>query len=247
MREMQNFLVKHTFNDAKPRGRFGRLMPVSRVDRRLLMRCSPGSVGGRVTAEHIAQIASHLRDRAESLAADLNRATEIAGITNDIGRAMFLAQVLHEIGTKSDLYEDGGKMRYEDKVYDYFFFMYDKDSPSKSKQKVAKNLGNTEPGDGARFHGRGYIQLTGRRNYRRAGADLNLDLIGNPDLAVEPSNAIRIAGWFWRNGNGDLNQFTRKDTSDNFDTVTKRINGGLTHIERRRELYTRAKQALGVN
>ncbi|WP_128543716.1 glycoside hydrolase family 19 protein [Larkinella soli] len=68
--------------------------------------------------------------------------------------------------------------------------------------KVGKMLGNTLPGDGARFHGRGYVQLTGRANYERAGKFLHVDLLENPELAEKPDLAYRIAvqgmkgGWF---------------------------------------------------
>src|SRR5438034_4989813 len=55
-----------------------------------------------------------------------------------------------------------------------------------------KDLGNTQPGDGARYHGRGYIQLTGRANYRAYGQKLGLPLEQNPDLALQPDVAARI-------------------------------------------------------
>jgi putative chitinase len=67
---------------------------------------------------------------------------------------------------------------------------------------VGKQLGNTEAGDGARFHGRGYVQLTGRTNYARAGKQVGADLLGDPDQAKNPPIAWRIAstgmleGWF---------------------------------------------------
>lgn len=71
----------------------------------------------------------------------------------------------------------------------YFFRMYDKagDRPAK-----AAELGNTEPGDGARFHGRGYVQLTGRKNYVRMAALTGADLVGHPELAIEPKIAALI-------------------------------------------------------
>jgi len=53
------------------------------------------------------------------------------------------------------------------------------------KGKLAKQLGNTQPGDGARYHGRGFIQITGRANYAKLGKILNVDLVGNPDLALD--------------------------------------------------------------
>ena len=65
-----------------------------------------------------------------------------------------------------------------------------------------KNVGNTQPGDGARFHGRGYVQLTGRANYVKAKKLTGVDLLTNPDRAKEPELAYQIAiqgmtdGWF---------------------------------------------------
>ncbi len=68
--------------------------------------------------------------------------------------------------------------------------------------RIGARLGNTQPGDGFLYRGRGYVQLTGRANYRHDGDLLSLDLIGNPDLALQPEVAYRIAsrgmkeGWF---------------------------------------------------
>lgn len=61
-----------------------------------------------------------------------------------------------------------------------------------------RDLGNSEPGDGYRFHGRGYIQLTGRNQYREAGEALGVDLVRHPELAANPENAARIAVWYWQ-------------------------------------------------
>ena len=63
-------------------------------------------------------------------------------------------------------------------------------------------MGNTQPGDGFKYRGRGYVQVTGRANYSHDGTLLGLDLVGNPDLALQPDVAYRIAsrgmkeGWF---------------------------------------------------
>lgn len=83
----------------------------------------------------------------------------------------------------------------------YFFRMYDR---AGERPHVAKRLGNTQPGDGVRFAGRGYVQLTGRANYERADAKLGLggELVRNPDLAMNAEFAARIMrqgmveGWF---------------------------------------------------
>jgi predicted chitinase len=68
--------------------------------------------------------------------------------------------------------------------------------------QAGKNVGNTQPGDGALFHGRGYVQLTGRANYNKAKKLTGVDLIANPDKAKDPELAYNIAiqgmtdGWF---------------------------------------------------
>ena len=73
-------------------------------------------------------------------------------------------------------------------------------------------MGNVNPGDGYRFRGRGYIQLTGRETYREVGRVAGLDLENHPELAAKPENAIRIAAafWTWKNVNPtcDVQDFT---------------------------------------
>jgi putative chitinase len=102
------------------------------------------------------------------------------------------------------------------------------------------DLGNTVPGDGHRFKGRGLFQLTGRANYRSFGAALGLDLITNPAAAAVPDNSLVIACEYWKRK--DLN---RPADKDDILTITKRINGGLNGIESRRTYLTKAKVVLG--
>lgn len=81
----------------------------------------------------------------------------------------------------------------------YFTRMYDIEGERPAK---ARELGNLVPGDGAKYAGRGYVQLTGRRNYEKAGDALGHDLVGDPDLALRPDIAAAImakgmeGGWF---------------------------------------------------
>jgi len=76
-----------------------------------------------------------------------------------------------------------------------------------------KDLGNTQPGDGKRFLGRGYVQITGRRNYERASLLVGKDLTKNPDLALQPDIAAKIIvngmtrGWFTGKALGDYDNF----------------------------------------
>ena len=107
--------------------------------------------------------------------------------------AYALATAWHETAhTLQPIKEFGGSA--------YFFRMYDKDG---ARPHIAKQLGNTQPGDGAKYAGRGYVQLTGRINYQRAA-----DMFGIPELVEYPEYALRrdlaakimrfgmIEGWF---------------------------------------------------
>jgi len=93
---------------------------------------------------------------------------------------------------------------------------------------VGKILGNTEAGDGARFHGRGYVQLTGRANYERAGKLLKADLINKPERAKEPALAYEIAmegmnkGWFT---GAKLAKFFKQGNPPNYEDARTIING----------------------
>jgi len=92
--------------------------------------------------------------------------------------------------------------------------------------------GPAESGEGWAYRGRGLKQLTGKFNYEKCGAALGLDLVGNPDLLLEPLNAARSAGWFWNANN--LSAFA--DAGD-IKGMTKKINGGYIGLEARQALY----------
>ena len=86
------------------------------------------------------------------------------------------------------------------------------------------DLGNTEPGDGVRFKGRGLIQLTGRANYTSYGQAIGQDLIHGVNMnkvADDPKMAVDVACWFWssRHLNSHADQ-------DDLNKITRRINGG---------------------
>jgi putative chitinase len=89
--------------------------------------------------------------------------------------------------------------------------------------------GNEESNDGWRYHGRGLIQLTGKDNYANCGSGLGMDLLSNPNMLIDPEYAALSAGWFW-NKKG-LN--TLADNQE-YETMTKRINGGLIGLEDRK-------------
>lgn len=104
-------------------------------------------------------------------------------------------------------------------------------TPAQMRYEGNHDLGNVEPGDGRRFHGRGPIQITGRSNYRLAGGSLGLDLVSEPDAVLRPDVGFRVAGWFWRLHG--LNELADQHTLEAFRRITKRINGGLNGWEDR--------------
>ena len=107
----------------------------------------------------------------------------------------------------------------------------------------AHRLGNGEEasGDGWRYHGRGPIQLTGRRNYAACGANLGEDLLGNPGLLLTPAVGIQSALWFWRSMNLD-----ELDDDADVRLETRRINGGETGLAHRQAIMNRCLQILGA-
>jgi putative chitinase len=101
--------------------------------------------------------------------------------------------------------------------------------PEKIANKVySGRMGNTEDGDGAKFIGRGLIQLTGKDNYKAFGEAIGEDLVSTPQLVEEPRYAALSAGWFWNkrglNALADIMDIT---------TLTVRINGGRIGIDDR--------------
>jgi predicted chitinase len=94
--------------------------------------------------------------------------------------------------------------------------------------KVGKTLGNTQPGDGALFHGRGYVQVTGRRNYTKAKTLTGVDLLTDPDRAKTPELAYEIAiqgmkdGWFTGK---KLSNFIKDGAPPDYENARTIING----------------------
>jgi predicted chitinase len=173
---------------------------------------------GGVTADQLRRIMPNLSaEKANQYLPHINRAMAEAGINTKNQQAAFLAQLGHE----------SGGLRYMEEI------------ASGAAYEGRRDLGNTQPGDGTRFKGRGPIQLTGRANYRAAGRDLGIDLENNPRRAADPDVGFRVAAWFWKSRG--LNQLAEQG---NFREVTRRINGGYNGLADREAYYRRALAAL---
>lgn len=108
-----------------------------------------------------------------------------------------------------------------------------------SKYDFREDLGNNKKGMGAKYKGRGFIQLTGYHNYTKAGEALGIDLINHPELAEEPVTALRIFDWFIFDGNKyrDGSNVYDHASQGNVTKATKLINGGKTALEERTRYF----------
>lgn len=184
-----------------------------------------------LTAEELKAIMPNLSDAsARTFLPFLQAAAAEFGIEGPARMAAFLAQIAHESGEFRFMEEIWGPTAAQRR--------YEPDST------LAAKLGNTSPGDGKRFKGRGPIQITGRANYRRFGDALGIDLVSDAPRAALPEVAFRIAGLYWmKNG---LNELADQASAEAFRLITRRINGGLNGLADRERFYAAARIALGV-
>lgn len=145
--------------------------------------------------------------------------TAIANGIRGTELAAFMAQCAHETLDFKRLIEFGGSLD---------FRKYDpKYAPNK-----AKSLGNKKIGDGARYKGRGYIQLTGRYNYKMAGQELGLPLEKHPEMVEDPKIAAQTAVWFWKH-----RVQPNVDNFGNVNDVTKQINPAMRGLDDRKQNF----------
>lgn len=173
-----------------------------------------------VTFEQLCSVVHHAQpSRLKKLQPWLNKAMPRYEINTRIRQAHFIAQVAHESCDFTYLEELADGTDYE----------------------WRKDLGNTSAGDGAKFKGRGLIQITGRANYKEVGSVLGIDLISNPERLADYDLACLSAAWYW--SINKLNEFADKD---DIQLITRRINGGFNGLEDRKNYLDRAKQVFGI-
>lgn len=160
------------------------------------------------------------RDNIDRYLPALNAGMAAREIDTPLRAAHFLAQVGHE----------SGSLRYAEEI------------ASGAAYEGRRDLGNTEPGDGRRFKGRGLIQLTGRANYADYGAAIGRDLLADPTVvATDPALAVDVACWFW-----ETRALNALADADDAERITRRINGGLNGYSDRLAILARARAALAV-
>ena len=170
-----------------------------------------------LTLQQLITIMPNARTKAGIFLPALNAAMLEFGITTPARQLSFLAQLAHESGQ----------------------LVYVRELASGAAYEGRKDLGNTQPGDGMRFRGRGLIQVTGRTNYAACGKALGLDLLAKPEMLEQTVNACRSAGWFWQSRG--LNALA--DAGDQV-AVTRRVNGGANGLAERLALFKVAQRVL---
>lgn len=167
--------------------------------------------------------------RAERWAPALVAAIWTYGMSDRREVSAWLAQIGHESGRLAHVRELWGP------------------TPAQLRYEGRRDLGNTQPGDGFRYRGRGLIQVTGRANYRSATTGLRKvapdapDFEATPELLEAPRWAALSAAEFWhRNGCGLL------ALAGEFEALTRVINGGRNGLADRLELWASARDALGL-
>lgn len=115
-------------------------------------------------------------------------------------------------------------------------FRYMEEIASGAAYEGRADLGNTQPGDGRRYKGRGPIQLTGRANYRRVGRKIGIDLESHPDMVSHPSVGLLVGCVYWAD-----RKLNGKADADDLLGLTRAINGGTNGLEDRRVRTAKAK------
>lgn len=163
-------------------------------------------------------------------------------------QAHFLAQALNETGGFRVVAEN---LNYSAtrivQVWPSRFPTVDAATPyARNPQALAEKvyggrMGNDQPGDGWRYHGRGLLQLTGREAYRLAGRAVGFDLEADPDAALSPTYLIPASLSIWT-----AKKCNAVADKDDIREITRRVNGGYIGLKARVAWLAKAKAALGV-
>lgn len=163
------------------------------------------------------------------------------GLTTKLRIAHFMAQIEHE----SNLKPVGENLNYSAQgliqTFSKYFTTAESLTFARKPEKIANRVyanrmgnGDEKSGDGWKYRGRGFIQITGKDNYTQLAKDTGLDCLNNPELLLQEANAMISALWFWKKAG--LNKL-----ADNNDLkgITRKINGGYNGLEHRIKLLSK--------
>ena len=158
--------------------------------------------------------------------------------------AHFMAQIEHESGLKpisENLNYSSERLR---QIFPkYFISKADADRYARQPERIANRVyanrmgnGNEASGEGWKYRGRGFIQITGKINYFQLANDTDLDCLKNPDLLLEEPNALISALWFW-----NLRKLNTLADKDDLVGIRKKVNGGTIGLEHCRTVLKKYK------
>jgi putative chitinase len=201
-----------------------------------------------IAAAELRRLAPHLKpERVALFATVLNQACGAGDIVNERRLCHFLGQSAEETGGFSGLVESTSytdPQRLDALFKNVHGIAHAQRLIAEGPAAIANTiyagkLGNGDPasGDGFRYRGRGFLQLTGRDNYRKIGALIGMDLEDNPDQLGEPGPAALAAGLFWK-----LRGINTPAEADDVAAVTKLVNGGAcVGLTQRIDWHAKAK------
>ena len=166
---------------------------------------------------------------------------------NEINTPLRLAHFLTQISHESGLKPISENLNYSAKrllqIFPKYFntekaILYANKPQLIANKVYANRMGNgsEDSGEGWKYRGRGFIQITGKENYFRLANDTDLDCLKNPDLLLDEANAMVSAVWFW-----NLKGLNKLADKDDIVGITKKINGGMNGLEHRKELLKKYK------
>lgn len=187
--------------------------------------------------------------RAAKYIDNINKYMQAFEINTPLRAAHFLAQIAHESGelayTEENLnYRASALLSVFPKYFNSSTAPLYAGKPQKIANRVyANRLGNGSEasGDGWKYRGRGFIQLTGKSNYEKYKAFCGYDVVKNPDLLSGQPGCIRSACWFWH-----THKLNASADHNDLKAITKAINGGTNGLSSRQTYLTRALKAFQV-
>lgn len=207
---------------------------------------APVAPGVGITREHLRAMGVSA-DNAARYIDGINESCERFNIDTNARICAFIAQILEETGNLAMVNENlnYGAARLT-QVWPSRFPTIEAAQPyAGNPEKLANavyggRLGNSDPGDGYKYRGRGFIQLTFKGNYQASSDGLGVDLVSDPDLVSTPEYCALTSAEYWtRNG---CNEMADGDSLDAITRITKRINGGYVNLDTRKANWQKAKR-----
>lgn len=170
---------------------------------------------------------------------------ETNGVDSPLRLAHLFAQLEHESGLKSKKENLNYSAKRLLEVFPKYFKSLTEATPFYGNPKAIANRvyanrmgnGNEGSGEGFKYIGRGFLQITGKDNYKNLSEDTGIDFINQPDLLLEEANSMIAALWFWTKIDGNA-----LADEDNLTKITKRINGGVNGFQHRKQLLIKYKE-----